>query len=224
MRPMWLLSALIAPLLALSNLVAAAPYPERYITLIVPVPVGGAGDFIGRLIAERLSDAFAERVIVDDRAGASGTIAAVDVARSAPDGYTLLLSSCTTHGTVPAAFKVLAYDPIKDFTHIGLVATSPAVLSINAALPPRSVDELVAYAKRSPDQLNYGTSGVCSPGQAPGRDVQGGVRPSNGSCALQGNGPGDAGPRLGPNSSHARRVFPRKCPISRPAPSAPWRR
>ena len=165
MRPLWLLSALIAPLLALSNLVAAAPYPERYITLIVPVPAGGAGDFIGRLIAERLSDAFAERVIVDDRAGASGTIAAVDVARSAPDGYTLLLSSCTTHGTVPAAFKVLAYDPIKDFTHIGLVATSPAVLSINAALPPRSVDELVAYAKRSPDQLNYGTSGVGSPGQ-----------------------------------------------------------
>ena len=112
-----------------------------------------------------MSNALGEKVIVDNRGGASGTIASLAVARAAPDGYTLLLSSSTTHGTAPVAFKALPYDPIKDFTHIGLIATVPAVLSINAALPPKSLAELVDYAKRNQDQLNYGSSGVGSPGQ-----------------------------------------------------------
>ena len=165
MRILTLLLAWIITLPATSNLALAAPYPKRYLTLIVPVSVGGAGDFMGRLIADRLSNALGEKVIVDNRGGASGTIAAVAVARAAPDGYTLLLSSSTTHGTAPAAFKALPYDPIKDFTHIGLIATAPAVLSINATLSPRSLAELVDYAKRNQDQLNYGSSGVGSPGQ-----------------------------------------------------------
>lgn len=153
------------PLLANSNCAVAASYPEHYVTLIVPVPGGGAGDLIGRLVAERLSKALGEQVIVDNRGGASGTIAARAVARAAPDGYTLLLSSSTTLATAPVALKDLPYDPIKDFTHIGLVATAPAVLSINAALPPKSLAELVDYARRNPDQLNYGSAGVGSPGQ-----------------------------------------------------------
>jgi tripartite-type tricarboxylate transporter receptor subunit TctC len=160
-----ILLAWIITLLATSNLTLAAPYPERYLTLIVPVTAGGAGDFMGRLIADRLSNALGEKVIVDNRGGASGTIAAAAVARAAPDGYTLLLSSSTTHGTAPAAFKAIPYDPIKDFTHVGLIATAPAVLSINAALPPKSLAELVDYARRNQDQLNYGSSGVGSPGQ-----------------------------------------------------------
>ncbi len=164
MRILQILLAWIVTL-ATSNLALAEPYPTRYLTLIVPVTVGGAGDFVGRLIADRLSNALGEKVVVDNRGGASGTIAAVAVARAAPDGYTLLLSSSTTHGTSPAAFKVLPYDPIKDFTHIGLVATAPAVFSINAALPPKSVAEFVDYAKRNPGQLNYGSSGVAGPGQ-----------------------------------------------------------
>ena len=152
-------------LLATSSLAPAGSYPERYLTLIVPVSVGGAGDFVGRLIADRLSNALGQKVIVDNRGGASGTIAALAVARAAPDGYTLLLSSSTTHGTAPAAFKALPYDPIRDFTHLGLIATAPAVLSINAALPPTTLAELVDYARRNPDQLNYGSAGVGSPGQ-----------------------------------------------------------
>jgi len=164
-RILTVLLAWIIPLLATSNLALAAPYPKRYLTLIVPVSAGGAADFIGRLIANRLSNALGEKVIVDNRGGASGTIASVAVARAAPDGYTLLLSSSTTHATAPAAFKALPYDPIKDFTHIGLIATVPAVLSINAALPPKSLAELVNYAKRNPDQLNYGSSGIGGPGQ-----------------------------------------------------------
>jgi tripartite-type tricarboxylate transporter receptor subunit TctC len=164
-RVLTVLLAWIITLLATSNLALATSYPTRYLTLIVPVPVGGAGDFVGRLVAERLSNALGERVIVDNRGGASGTIAAMAVARAAPDGYTLLLSSSTTHATAPAAFKALPYDPIRDFTHFGLIATAPAVLSINAALPPKSLAEFVDYAKRNPDQLNYGSSGVGAPGQ-----------------------------------------------------------
>src|ERR1700737_4048541 len=164
-RILTVLLAWVIPLLATSNNALAAPYPKRYLTLIVPVSVGGAGDFMGRLIADRLSKALGKAVIVDNRGGASGTIAAMEVARAAPDGYTLLLSSSTTHATAPAAFKALPYDPIKDFTHLGLIATAPAVLSINAALPPKSLAEFVDYAKRNPDQLNYGSSGVGSPGQ-----------------------------------------------------------
>jgi tripartite-type tricarboxylate transporter receptor subunit TctC len=164
-RILTVLLAWIIPLLASSNLASAGSYPERYLTLIVPVPAGGAGDYVGRLIADRLSNALGEKVIVDNRGGASGTIASVAVARSTPDGYTLLLSSSTTHATAPASFKNLPYDPIKDFTHIGLIATAPAVLSINASLPPKSLGELIAYANKNPDQLNYGTSGVGSPGQ-----------------------------------------------------------
>jgi tripartite-type tricarboxylate transporter receptor subunit TctC len=154
----------IIPLLN-PNFAFAASYPERYLTLVVPVPGGGAGDFIGRLIADRLSKALGEKVVVDNRGGASGTIAARAVARATPDGYTLLLSSSTTHATAPSALKALPYDPIRDFTHIGLIATAPAVLSINAELPPRSLAELVEYAQRHPDQLNYGSAGVGSPGQ-----------------------------------------------------------
>jgi tripartite-type tricarboxylate transporter receptor subunit TctC len=164
-RKNFALAALALAAAASGHAAAQAPYPKRYLTLIVPVSVGGAGDFIGRLVADRLSTALGEKVIVDDRGGASGTIAAAAVARAAPDGYTLLLSSSTTHGTAPAAFKALPYDPIKDFTHIGLIATAPAVLSINAALPPKSLAELVDYARRNQDQLNYGSSGVGSPGQ-----------------------------------------------------------
>ncbi len=163
MRMLALLLACAAPLSS-SGLAAAGPYPERYVTLIVPVPPGGAGDFIGRLIADHLSDALAMKIAVEDRGGASGTIASAAVARAAPDGYTLLLSSSTTHATAPAAFKTLPYDPDKDFTHIGLIATVPAVLSVNAALPAKSIAELVAYAKRNPDRLNFGSAGVGSPG------------------------------------------------------------
>lgn len=143
---------------------SAATYPEHTITLIVAVPPGGAADFIGRLVGDRLAAALGGKVVVEDRGGASGTIASADVARSAPDGYTLILSSSTTLATAPASFKTLPYDPIKDFTNIGLIATAPAVLSVNAKLPVRSIAELIAYAKSHPDQLNYGSAGIGSPG------------------------------------------------------------
>ncbi|HZR75366.1 tripartite tricarboxylate transporter substrate binding protein [Bradyrhizobium sp.] len=98
-------------------------------------------------------------MVIENRGGAAGTIAAAITARAAADGYTLLLSSIATHATAPVVYKNITYDPSKDFSHIGLIATAPAILSVNSALPIHSVADLVAYAKDKPGELNFGSSG-----------------------------------------------------------------
>ncbi|HLI98306.1 MAG TPA: tripartite tricarboxylate transporter substrate-binding protein [Bradyrhizobium sp.] len=138
---------------------ARAEYPERLITLIVAVPPGGAGDLVARQFASRLSELLNQNVVIENRGGAAGTIAAALTARAAADGYTLLLSSIATHCTAPVVYKNIAYDPSMDFSHIGLIATAPAILSVNAALPIYSVADLVAYARDKPGELNFGSSG-----------------------------------------------------------------
>ena len=138
---------------------AQAEYPERPVTLIVAVPPGGAGDLVARQFAARLSELLHQNVIVENRGGAAGTIATAFTARAAADGYTLLLSSIATHGIAPVVYKNVAYDPSKDFSHIGLIATAPAILSVNSALPIHSVADLVAYARDKPGELNFGSSG-----------------------------------------------------------------
>ena len=138
---------------------AQAEYPERLITLIVAVPPGGAGDLVARQFAKRLSELLHQNVVIENRSGAAGTIAAAVTARAAADGYTLLLSSIATHGTAPVVYANIAYDPSRDFSHIGLIATSPAMLSVNSTLPVHSVADLVAYARGKPGELNFGSSG-----------------------------------------------------------------
>src|SRR5882724_11864368 len=138
---------------------AQAEYPERLITLIVAVPPGGAGDLVARQFANRLSELLNQNVVIENRGGAAGTIAAALTARAAADGYTLLLSSIATHCTAPVVYKNIAYDPSKDFSHIGLIATAPAILSVNSTLPIRSVADLVTYARGKPGELNFGSSG-----------------------------------------------------------------
>jgi tripartite-type tricarboxylate transporter receptor subunit TctC len=145
-------------IVAISN-PAQAEYPDRLITLIVAVPPGGAGDLVARQFASKLSELLNQNVVIENRGGAAGTIAAALVARAAADGYTLLLSSIATHCTAPVVYKNIAYDPSKDFSHIGLIATAPAMLSVNSALPFRSVADLVAYARSKPGELNFGSSG-----------------------------------------------------------------
>jgi len=142
---------------------AAESYPQKPIQLIIPVPPGGAADFIGRIVAQKLTDALEQKVLADNRPGAAGTIASTIVMNAKPDGYTLLLSSSTTHGTAPVVYKSVPFDSIKSFSHIGLVATVPAVLSVNASLPVKSVQEFVSYAKANPGKLNFGSSGAGSP-------------------------------------------------------------
>jgi tripartite-type tricarboxylate transporter receptor subunit TctC len=136
-----------------------AEYPERLITLIVAVPPGGAGDLVARQFAKRLSEFLNQNVVIENRGGAAGTIAAAVTARAAADGYTLLLSSSATHGTAPVVYLNIAYDPLRDFSHIGLIATAPAMLSVNSTLPFRSVADLVTYARNKPRELNFGSSG-----------------------------------------------------------------
>jgi tripartite-type tricarboxylate transporter receptor subunit TctC len=132
---------------------AQAEYPERLITLIVAVPPGGAGDLVARQFAKRLSELLNQNVVIENRGGAALT------ARAAADGYTLLLSSSATHGTAPVVYSNIAYEPSRDFSHIGLIATAPAMLSVNSTLPIHSVADLVTYARRKPGELNFGSSG-----------------------------------------------------------------
>ena len=134
-------------------------YPSRPITIVVPVPPGGAADFIARLVGGKLSDALGQPVIINNRAGASGIIASDSVAKAAPDGYTLLLNSITTHGIGPHLYAHLPYDPVKDFTPVIFVANLPLIMTINTKHPEKSVQEVVAYAKAHPRTLSFASSG-----------------------------------------------------------------
>jgi tripartite-type tricarboxylate transporter receptor subunit TctC len=132
------------------------------ITIVVPVPPGPAVDFIARLVAEKLRQSLGQAVVVENRGGASGSIASTMVARAAPDGYTLIAATSGTHVSPVHLMKNLAYDPIKDFTPIMAAAEPVTGLVINAALPVKTVPELIAYAKANPGKLTYGSSGVGS--------------------------------------------------------------
>ena len=151
--------ALFATLLcALASVASAqADYPSRPIRLLVTVPPGGAADFIARLVGAKLADALGQPVVVENRAGASGTLAADAVAKAPGDGYTLLQNSITTHGIGPHLFDKLPYDPVKDFTPVSGLALLPLIMAVNADLPAKSVPELTALAKRQP--LNFASSG-----------------------------------------------------------------
>jgi hypothetical protein len=125
-------------------------------------PPGPAVDFIARLVAEKLRQSLGQAVVVENRGGASGSIASTMVARAAPDGYTLMAATSGTHVSPVHLMKNLTYDPIKDFTPIMAAAEPVTGLVINAALPVKSVPELIAYAKANPGKLTYGSSGVGS--------------------------------------------------------------
>src|SRR5687767_5164363 len=145
-------------LLAFSTLVSAqADYPSRPIRLIVTVPPGGAADFIARLVGGKVSEALGQPVLVENRGGAGGTIAADTVAKAPADGYTLLQNSITTHGVGPHLYSKLPYDPDKDFAPVSGLALLPLVMAINAELPAKSVQELIRDSKVN--QYNFASSG-----------------------------------------------------------------
>ena len=138
---------------------AAEAFPQRPIRLIVPVPPGGGSDFTARLVAQKMAEALGQNIVVENRGGAAGIIATEIVARASPDGYTLLMSSNTTHGIGPVLYKKLPYDAMKSFTHIGLINSVPALMVIHQSVPASSVKEFVALAKAKPDALSFGSSG-----------------------------------------------------------------
>ena len=142
--------------------VQAEAYPTKPVKLVIAFAAGSATDGAGRILAQELSQRLGQNVIVENRAGANGQIAAVFVARSAADGYTLFMTTNSTHGANPHLYKKLAYDPIKDFEPIARIGTLPFMLVINPELPANNTTEFVAYAKAHPGALSYGTASTAS--------------------------------------------------------------
>ena len=138
---------------------AAQPFPSRPLKLVVPVPPGGAADFIARTLAPKLSASLGQPVVVENRAGASGQLASDFVAKSPADGYTLLQSSITTHGIGPHLAAKLPYDPLKDLTAVAMLASLPLIMTVNAGTGWKSVADVVAEAKRQPNRLTFASSG-----------------------------------------------------------------
>lgn len=137
---------------------AQTAFPGKPLRYIVPVSAGGGSDMLGRTITERWGALLKQPFIVDNQGGGGGVIAAQTTARAAPDGYTLMQGYVATHGTSPATRK-LPYDPIKDFTAIGMIGATPNVLVVNAALPVKSVKEFIDYVQKNPGKVSYGSSG-----------------------------------------------------------------
>lgn len=143
-------------------------YPNRPIRMIIPYSAGGVSDIMGRVLAQKMTEIIGQSIVVDNRAGAGGTLGTDIASKSAPDGYTIVLTSLTTHAIAPHILKAIPYDPVKDFTAIGGVAISLNVLTANTALPFQTLKEMVAYAKANPGKLTYGSSGVGSVGHLSG--------------------------------------------------------
>ena len=144
---------------AVAPLASAQSYPSRTVKLLVGFPPGGSTDLAARVLANKLSQSLGQTFIVENRAGASGNIAAEAVARAAPDGYTLLMAA-TSFAAAPAFFDKLAWDPTKDFSPIALVATVPIMVVTTPALPVKNVKELVEYSKANPDKVNMASPGA----------------------------------------------------------------
>lgn len=157
------LSNLVIMSCALSVSVVSAQaqdnYPDRRMSLVIPFAPGGAGDLIARIITSKMSTSFGQTVVPENRGGGGGTIGSDYVAKAAPDGYTILIGSTSSHATNSSIFKSMPYVVSRDFTPIAMVASAPHLLMVNKSLPITSVPELIAYAKKNPGKLNFGSGG-----------------------------------------------------------------
>jgi tripartite-type tricarboxylate transporter receptor subunit TctC len=154
----FLAAAAAASLAATGGTALAQTYPDKVVRLVSPYAPGGSNDLTARIISQRLGETLGQQVIVENKPGAATQIGSQFVAKSAPDGYTLLLAAAT-HTTNPSLFAKLPYDTLKDFTPVVLAATVPTFLIVNDSVPAKTVGELVAYAKKNPGKLNFGSAG-----------------------------------------------------------------
>ena len=157
-RLMW-----IAAVLLFAGVAAAQDYPSKSLRLIVPASPGGGADFLARIVGIKLTEAMGQSVVVDNRAGASGTIAADITAKSVGDGYTVLMGQSTSIVIAPQIYQKLNYDTLRDLKPVTLVAEVPNVLVVHPSVPANSVKELIALAKAKPGLLNFGSSGNGAP-------------------------------------------------------------
>jgi tripartite-type tricarboxylate transporter receptor subunit TctC len=172
-RLRFLFAMAVAALLAAQAILPAAAqspaaYPSRAVKLVIPFPPGGPLDIVGRAIAQKLTEAWGQSVVVDNRPGAGGNIGADLVAKAPPDGYTILMGALSTHAVNPSLYATMPYDAVKDFAPITLVAITPNVLVVNAALPVNSAKEFIAYAKANSGKLAFGSGSNGSAGHLAG--------------------------------------------------------
>ena len=160
-RSRFALAALVVAIL-LPAVALAQDYPSRPITLIVPYSAGGGNDLMARTAAEKMSKTLGQQIVIENRGGAGGSIATRQIAKSAPDGYTLGLGGTGTLAINPTLYGNVGYDPRKDFAPIGLIATSALVVCVNPSLPVRTIPELIALAKKTPGTLTYASAGTGS--------------------------------------------------------------
>jgi tripartite-type tricarboxylate transporter receptor subunit TctC len=166
----WLRLALIIGTVAslIADRSAAQTYPVRPVTLVVPFPPGSTTDLVGRILADKLSEALGQQVVIDNRSGAGGSVGSEYVARSAPDGYTLLMGTIGTHAINPSVYPKISYDPVTDFTPIIQFGTAPNVLVVNPSLPVRTLPELIAHVRANPGRVNYASAGNGTSGHLSG--------------------------------------------------------
>jgi tripartite-type tricarboxylate transporter receptor subunit TctC len=138
----------------------AQDYPNRPITLVIPFAPGGSTSIVGRGIAEKMSELLGEKIVIDNRPGAGGTVGTKAVAKSDPDGYTLVLGYTGTLAIGPSLYKKAGYDPRKDFAPIGMIGNAPNSLVVHPSVPAKSVAELIAYAKQNPGKVSFGSAGA----------------------------------------------------------------
>ncbi len=160
-------SLLLAVAVATTTLVSmphskAQDYPVRPITLVVPYAAGGGNDAMARAVADRMSAALGQQIVIENRGGAGGSIATRQVAKAEPDGYTLGLGGTGTLAIAPTLYPNAGYDPRKDFAPVGLIATGALVVLVHPSVPAKSISELIALAKKEPGRLNYASAGAGS--------------------------------------------------------------
>jgi tripartite-type tricarboxylate transporter receptor subunit TctC len=143
----------------------AQTWPAKPVRIVVPFAPGGLADTLGRIVAHRLSESFGQSFIIDNRAGAGGVTGSEQIARSAPDGYLLLVSGVGSHVVAPALSAKPPYDPLRDFTHIALLGGTPSVLAVHPAVQARNLPEFIALARAMPGAMSYGSPGNGSQGQ-----------------------------------------------------------
>jgi tripartite-type tricarboxylate transporter receptor subunit TctC len=163
-----LLSASSIALCALSMSLAQAQYPDKPITFVSPFAAGGANDFLTRLMAQQMAPILKATIVADNKTGANGIVGATFVAKSAPDGYTLLMGNSATQGTNPTLFPNAPYDAINDFAPVSMVGFVPLVLVVDPKLGLNTIAELVAFGKKNPGKLAFSSSGIGSTGHLTG--------------------------------------------------------
>jgi tripartite-type tricarboxylate transporter receptor subunit TctC len=166
MNPLRFAAAALAFMVLVPALVPASAgaqaYPNKPIRLMVPFPPGGSTDIVARIVAQKLGAQLGQSLVIENRGGAGGTLGTAVVAKAAPDGYSLVVGTTSTHVVAPSVYQKLDYDPVRDFAPISLVAVTPYLLVVNPAVKASTVKDLVGLMKASPGKMNYASAGVGS--------------------------------------------------------------